>query len=81
MRSNFSYEGSEALFEYLNDLENDCGIPINYDPISFRCEYNEYDNLKEVKDNYEGIETIDDLRDKTAVIEVPNSEKLIIQAY
>ena len=38
MRSNFSYEGSEALFEYLNDLENDCGIPINYDPIAFRCE-------------------------------------------
>ncbi len=40
MRSNFSYEGSKALFEYLNDLENDCGIPINYDPIAFRCEYN-----------------------------------------
>ena len=81
MRSNFSYEGSEALFEYLNDLENDCGIPINYDPIAFRCEYNEYDNLKEVQDDYEGIETIDDLRDKTTVIEVPNSEKLVIYAY
>ena len=67
MRSNLSYEGSEALFEYLNDLENDCGIPINYDPIAFRCEYNEYDNLKEV--------------DKTTVIEIPNSEKLVIYAY
>ena len=81
MKSNFSYEGSKALFEYLNDLEDDCGIPINYDPIAFRCKYNEYNNLKEVQDDYEGIETIDDLRDKTTVIKIPNSDKLIIKAY
>ena len=81
MRSNFSYEGSEALFDFLNQMEDDFNHPINYDPIAFRCTWNEYDNLKEVQDDYEGIETIDDLRDKTTVIEIPNSEKLIIQAY
>jgi len=81
MKSNFSYEGSQALFDFLNQMEDDFNHPINYDPISFRCEYNEYDNLKEVQENYEGIKTIDDLRDKTTVIEVPNSEKLVIYAY
>ena len=81
MRSNFSYEGSEALFDHLNQMEDDFNHPIDYDPIAFRCTWSEYDNLKEVKDDYEGIETIDDLRDKTTVIEVPNSDKLIIQAY
>ena len=77
----FSYEGSIALFDYLTEYEEDSEHELEFDPIAFRCEYNEYDNLKEVQDDYEGIETIDDLRDKTTVIEVPNSEKLIIQAY
>ena len=77
----FSYEGANALFDHLEEYEQDCDHELEFDPIAFRCEYSEYDNLKKVQDNYEGIETIDDLRDKTTVIEVPNSKKLIIQVY
>ena len=79
--SSFSYEGAKALFEHLTHLEDDIGKELEFDPIAFRCEYNEYDNLKEVKEDYQDIKNLDDLRNHTTVIEIPNSEKLIIQAY
>ena len=77
----FSYHGAKALFEHLTQFEEDCGTDIEFDPIAFCCEYTEYENLKEVKENYQDIKDLDDLRDHTTVIEIPNSERLIIQAY
>ena len=77
----FSYLGAKALFEHLTQFEEDCGTDIEFDPIAFRCEYNEYENLKEVKENYQDIKDLDDLKDHTTVIEIPNSERLIVQAY
>ena len=77
----FSYEGSKALFEYLTQFEEDCGTDIEFDPIAFKCEYDEYENLKEVKENYQDIKSLDDLRDHTTVIEIPDTKRLIIQAY
>ena len=77
----FSYDGSIALFEHLTQYEEDCDHELDFDPIAFRCDFSEYDNLKEVQENYKDIETLEDLRNNTTVIEVPNSEKLILQAY
>jgi hypothetical protein len=77
----FSYHGAKALFKYFTQYEEDCGTDIEFDPIAFRCEFDEYENLKEVKENYEDIKNLDDLKDHTTVIEIPNSERLIIQAY
>ena len=77
----FSYEGAKALFEYLTQYEEDCNHELEFDPIAFRCDFNEYDNLKEVQENYEDIKNLNDLRDHTTVIEIPNTERLIIQAY
>ena len=77
----FSYDGAKALFEHLTQYEEDCDQELEFDPIAFRCEYDEYKNLKEVKENYQDIKSLDDLRDHTTVIEIPDSERLIIQAY
>jgi len=77
----FSYHGAKALFEHLTQFEEDCGTDIEFDPIAFRCEYDEYENLKEVQDNYTDIESLEDLRSHTTVIELPDSERLIVQAY
>ena len=77
----FSYEGTKALFEYLTQFEEDCDQELEFDPIAFRCDFDEYENLKEVQENYEDIKDLDDLRDHTTVIEIPNTERLIIQAY
>jgi len=65
----FSYDGSKALFEHLTQYEEDCDKELEFDPIAFRCEYDEYENLKEVKENYQDIKNLDDLRNHTTVIE------------
>jgi len=76
----FSYEGAKALFDHLTQYEKDCGKELEFDPIAFRCEYSEYNNLKEVKNDYD-VEDLEHLEQNTIVIKVPKSEKLIVQAY
>ena len=77
----FSYDGAKALFEHLTQFEEDCDKELEFDPIAFRCDFDEYENLKKVQENYKDIKNLEDLRDHTTVIEIPDSEKLIIQAY
>ena len=77
----FSYEGTKALFDHLEQYEQDCDQELEFDPIAFRCEYDEYESLKEVKENYQDIKSLDDLRNHTTVIKIPNTDRLIIQAY
>jgi hypothetical protein len=77
----FSYEGTKALFEYFEQYEQDCDIEMEFDPIGIRCDFDEYKNLKEIKENYQDIKTLEDLKDRTIVIEIPNSDRLIIQAF
>ena len=83
VKHGFNYKGSKALFNYLEQLEDDCDIKIEFDPIALCCEYNEYDNLKECLTEYDNLElkTIDDLRDHTTVIEVDGLDSIIIQAF
>ena len=76
----FSREGAKVLFEHLIQYEKDSDKELEFDPIAFRCEYNEYDNLKEIKKDYD-IENLEHLEQNTTVIEIPNSEGLIIEAY
>jgi len=80
-KDQFSYEGKRALFEYLEQYEEDTGEEIEYDPIALCCEYTEYDNIEAVKADYSNIESLEDLKDHTQVIEIENSDKLIIQQY
>ena len=77
----FSYEGSKALFEYLTQYEEDCDHELEFDPIAFRCDFDEYESLKEIKKNHQDIKNLDDLKEHTTVIEIPNSKRIIIQAY
>lgn len=80
-KNSFSYEGLKALFEYLEELEEDTGEEIEFDIITLCCDFTEYENLDEVKENYNNIETLDNLRDNTQVIEIPETDRLIIQNY
>lgn len=79
----FSFDGAKALFGYLEQLEADCNISYEFDPIAIRCEYVEYDNLAECLHDYDclDLKTIDDLSEHTTVIEVEDTDKLIIQAF
>ena len=75
----FSYEGKRALFDYLEELEADTGEDIELDVVALCCDFTEYDSFEELQKEYNDIETIDDLRDETLVIEF-NHGSLIVQA-
>ena len=79
--NNFTYDGKRALFDYLENLEEDTGEKIELDIIALCCEYSEYDNLKEFQDNFSGdYETIEDIENETTVIKV-GEESFIIQDF
>jgi len=40
----FSYEGKKALFDYLEEIEEECDIEIELDVIALCCDYSEYDS-------------------------------------
>jgi len=70
---NFSYSGLRALYDYFIELEDDCGIEIEFDVIAICCEYSEYESIQEVAEYYDiqgdDEEILDHLRDHTQVIE------------
>jgi len=84
--NNFSYEGLSALFDYLENYEDDTGEQIEFDLVALCCDFTEYENLQEIKDNYSDIESLEDLEGYTTVIPVYNldgslSDRLIIQNF
>ena len=82
-KNNFSYEGRKALFDYLEELEDDTGDKIEFDPIALCCEYSEYDNFKQLQESYniDEITNLETLRDHTTVIKIEDSERFIIQDF
>jgi hypothetical protein len=54
---------------------------MEFDPIAFCCEYSEYATIKECLEQYDNIESIDELRDNTSVIEVEGTDAIIIQNF
>jgi len=79
--NNFSYEGKRALYDYLQQYEEDTDTEVELDPIAFCCEYSEYDNLEELQKNYTEIKTLDELKEHTTVIEIEGTDRFIIQNY
>lgn len=78
--NSFSYEGKRALFDYLEQYEQDTGEEIELDIIALCCEYTEYENLEEYNSRYDEVESIEEIEDKTTVIRIDNSS-FIIQDY
>ena len=64
----FSHEGLKALFDYLEEQEQDTG-EIELDVIALCCNYVEYKDFQEFKGDYPSIDSMDQLRDETMVIE------------
>lgn len=82
-RNNFSYEGLAALFEWLENLEDDTGEQIELDVVAIACDFAEYecfDCLNEAYDDKFG--SVEDLEDYTTVIEVgQDTDRIIIQQF
>ena len=81
-KNQFSHEGKKALYNYLNELAEDLGEPIELDVIALCSEFSEFKNLEEFKKDYniEDIEDIEDIKDYTTVIQI-DDEAFIIQDF
>jgi len=81
-RSNqFSYEGQAALFEYLEQYEEDTGEAVQLDVVALSCEYTEYETLEDFQEAYgDEYESLDDISHKTIVIGSVG-ESFIIQDF
>ena len=80
----FSYEGKRALFDYLEELSEDLGEPIELDIIALCCEFTEYDSIEAFNDDYGytvgDIEDIEDIKYYKVVIQI-DENRFIIQDF
>jgi hypothetical protein len=65
----FSYEGLEVLFDYLDNLSEDIGEPIELDVVALCCNYYE-SSIEELIDNYNIDASEVDEDDPDSIIEV-----------
>ena len=77
VKHGFSYDGTKVLFEYLEEIEDEY---TEFDPVGIRCEFSEYDNLEEIQKDYGNL-SIAELREYTTVLEIPNTDRLIILQF
>jgi len=80
-KNQFTYEGKKALFEHLEQYEEETGKGIELDTIALCCDYAEYEDLKELQDSYPDIKSMEDLENHTTVIKTEGTDRFIIQNY
>ena len=78
----FSYDGLEALFEYLESYEDSTGEDVELDVIALCCEYAEYADLAEFQNDYdaEDYPDMETIGEYTQVIRI-NDDAFIIQQF
>ena len=77
---NFTYAGARALFDYLEQYEEDCDTRIELDVVALCCDYNE-EALQYVLENY-SLESLEELQDHTCVINYDEETGLVLyQVY
>lgn len=81
-KNNFSIQGLNTLFDYLEQLEEDIGVEIEFDIVAIANDFTEYSSLEEIKEIYSNlnINNIEDLKNYTEVIEIDN-ESIIIEDF
>jgi hypothetical protein len=82
-RENFSYDGMTALFEYIEEMEEEMGIELELDPIALCCDYTEYSSLEEFHGSYnkEEYPTMESIEESTQIIPIDGTDGFIIQAF
>jgi len=75
----FTVEGSKVLFEHLEEIDPNG----EFDPVGIRCAYHEYENFEEIQEEYSNLDirSISELRNYTTVLEIPDSDRLIILKF
>lgn len=78
----FSYDGLDALFDWLEVYEENTGTEVELDVIALCCDFTEYANLAEFHQDYnaEDYPDIESIDEATPVIKV-NDNAFIIQQF
>ena len=71
----FSYDGLDALYDYLTEYEEEYGGESEFDLVAIRCQYSEYESLEGAADAY-GLD-MDELFDNTVVLELPQGGAVV----
>lgn len=66
--ANWSYEGSLALAEYLFRIEEESGQVLEFDHISVRCDYAEYDSALAAISEYWSLAVSDESYDEASAL-------------
>ena len=82
----FSYEGKKALFEFIEETEDERNQR-ELDIVALCCDFTEYDSLEEFQSDYgDEYKTISDIDERTIVIDIETDEyrkdgRFIIAAF
>lgn len=73
--TNFSEEGRIALFDFLEEVNPDSEL----DVIAICCDFTEYSNLNELKQEYSHLLEGEDLEDNDEVLEFFRDETVVLE--
>ena len=76
--ASFSREGAIALYNFIEEAYDE---NYEFDSVAIRCTYSEYDSLQECLSNYDNINTLEELVERTAVVPIPSTDKIIIEDF
>jgi hypothetical protein len=68
-KDNFSLEGAKAVFNYFDQLSEELGENVEFDPIAWCCEFGEYKSIDEAFDNYADSDKLENYEDKLSYFE------------
>ena len=82
LRDNFSSPALVSLFHYYEDISEAIGEDLEFDPIAICTEWTEYRTYAECLENYDQIESIDELYNLTVVLPVvDNTQNILVQNF
>ena len=73
----FSHDGAEALFHFLEACNLDTPHGMKFDPVAIRCDWSE-DSLPNILEQYDYINTLEELCKHTTVIVVDAEKDLYV---
>ena len=82
----WSMAGLKAMYEFLCELDDSCGVESELDPIAVDCDFAEYESMEEYIRDYgdaDGkVTTLEELEDsgETSIIRIPNTPHFIAQS-
>ena len=80
--NNFTLEGAKALQKYFEEYSEEVGEDLEFDPIAWCCEFSEYedyDTFQSDTGGYGDINSLEDVKDHTTVIEFDGG--IIVQDF